>query len=49
MSQFLEGSFGLLSSHDSGIPVYRRIVLTPDLVGTASDDDDIEAKNVRLL
>jgi hypothetical protein len=47
ISQFLEGSFGLLSSHDSGIPVYRRIVLTPDFligVGTASDDEDMETK-----
>jgi len=47
ISQFLEGSFGLLSNHDGGIPVYRRIVLTPDFligVDTASDDEDIQAK-----
>jgi hypothetical protein len=51
ISQFLEGSLGLLSSHDGGIPVYRRIVLTPDLlmgVDTTSDDEDMEAKNVSL-
>jgi hypothetical protein len=44
ISQFLEGGFGLLSSHDDGIPVYFRIVLTPELAGLAggtSEDQDI--------
>ena len=33
ISQFLEGSFGRLSSHEGGIPVYLKTVRTPDCLG----------------
>lgn len=33
MSQFREGSLGRLSSHEVGIPVYRRTIFTPDMRG----------------
>jgi hypothetical protein len=36
MSQFLEGSFGRLSSQEGGIPVYLRTVFSPDGGGTGA-------------
>lgn len=48
-SQFLDGSFGLLSSHDGGIPVYFSIVLTPDcLVGCAWGAEDVSVDGVDI-
>lgn len=54
MSQFLDGSFGRLSSHDGGMPVYLRTVLTPDclagseggfvMVGSAMVDTSTSSK-----
>lgn len=49
ISQFLDGSFGLLSSHDGGIPVYLSIVLTPDcLVDCAWGAEDVSAEGVDI-
>ena len=33
INQFREGSLGFLSSHEGGIPVYRKTVFTPDCFG----------------